>query len=121
MTEISQVEIPATVTLDEIGDDVQEIYLISDAAVYVEEGKGRVCWREIDANNNVYSERFPIEVPKDSYSYRQEMIGLFHALEKALRRFPELEVIRCHCDNQAGIYKVQRSHGFRYGCNPGDP
>ena len=36
------------------------------------------------------------------------MIGLFHALERALKRFPALEVIRCHCDNQAGIYKAQR-------------
>eukprot|EP00956_Cyclotella_meneghiniana_P004434 scaffold5449_cov52-Cyclotella_meneghiniana.AAC.2 len=107
LKEISQIEIPVTVTLDEIGDDVQEMDLISDAAVHVGEGKGGVCWGAINANDNVYIERFPIEVPKDSYSDRQEMIGLFHALERALRRFPALEMIRCNCDNQAGIYKAQ--------------
>eukprot|EP00956_Cyclotella_meneghiniana_P027480 scaffold61621_cov49-Cyclotella_meneghiniana.AAC.1 len=79
----------------------------SDAAVHVEEGKGGVCWRAIDAKDKVYSERFPIEVPRYSYSYRQEMIGLFYALKRALKRFPALEVIRCYCDNQAGIYKAQ--------------
>ena len=124
-------EIPATVTLDETRDDVMEINIISDAAVHVEEGKGRVCWRAIDTNDRVYSERFPIEVEKqDSYSYRQEMIGLFHALERALWRFPALEVIRCHCDYQAGIYNIQgptpdiwpgRGYRPRYGCDSGDP
>eukprot|EP00956_Cyclotella_meneghiniana_P033092 scaffold93176_cov89-Cyclotella_meneghiniana.AAC.1 len=61
LVETPQVDLPATVTLDEIEDDVQEIDLISDAAVHVEEGKGGVCWRAIDANDKVCSERFPIE------------------------------------------------------------
>eukprot|EP00956_Cyclotella_meneghiniana_P023664 scaffold46524_cov44-Cyclotella_meneghiniana.AAC.4 len=56
----------------------------------------------------MYSQRFPVEVEKDSYLYRQELIGLDHALRTVIRKFPNLEQISCHCDNKAGIDKVKQ-------------
>jgi hypothetical protein len=41
-----------------------------------------------------------------SYSYREEMLGIYYGLEHTIANLPKVEVIRCHCDNEAGINKI---------------
>eukprot|EP00956_Cyclotella_meneghiniana_P036605 scaffold127839_cov54-Cyclotella_meneghiniana.AAC.4 len=89
--------------------DTKSIDLISDAAVHVEQEKGALCWRAVDEDERIFSQRFPVEVQRDRYSYRQELIGMFHALKTVIIRFPQLEQIKCHCDNKAGIEKMKQS------------
>eukprot|EP00956_Cyclotella_meneghiniana_P018460 scaffold30735_cov52-Cyclotella_meneghiniana.AAC.7 len=96
------------VVSDTLPADATEIDLVSDAAVHVAQEKGAVCWRAVNEEEQMYSQRFPVEFEKDSYSYRQELIGLYHALRTVIKKFPKLEQIRCHCDNKAGIDKVKQ-------------
>lgn len=97
-----------TVIMDTLPCDTTDIDIISDAAVHVSLGKGAACWRAVDNEERLYSQRFPLEVEKDSYSYRQELIGLYHGLKTSLRKFPSLHSVNCYCDNKAGIDKVKQ-------------
>jgi hypothetical protein len=44
-----------------------------------------------------------------TYSYREELRGLFYGLKTTLNRFPfpNCKVLTCHCDCELGIKKVQ--------------
>ena len=49
-----------------------------------------------------------MEVEKDSYSCRQELIGLYHSLKTSMWKLPSVTEINCYCDNKAGIDKVKQ-------------
>jgi hypothetical protein len=48
----------------------------------------------------------PIEVPHNSYSYRHELIGVYEGLSDMTTRSGRIKRIDCHCDNKAGIDKI---------------
>jgi hypothetical protein len=85
------------------------VIVVSDAAVHVEAEKGAINWHIVDSEGRIRSVSKPLEVHNDSYSYRHELHGIYEGLVDTLETHPEVEVIECHCDNEAGgVLKVQQ-------------
>jgi hypothetical protein len=91
-----------------VGRLVHSVTLVSDAAVHVAASKGAINWHIVDIDHRVRSVSKPLEVHNDSYSYRHELHGIYEGLVDTLDTHPEVEVIECHCDNEAGVLKVQQ-------------
>jgi hypothetical protein len=87
---------------------IDHIDLVSDAAVHVEKEKGAICWHAVTSDNRRLSLNIPIEVSRNSYSYRHELIGIYEGLSELTSRRRQIKRITCHCDNEAGIDKIQR-------------
>jgi ribonuclease HI len=50
----------------------------------------------------------PIEVEQTSYSYRHELIGIYEGLSEILENRKHIRGITCHCDNEAGIVRIEQ-------------
>jgi hypothetical protein len=85
-----------------------ELDVISDAAVHVDQCKAAVSWRIVTTDDTRRVVSIPLEAYKDTYSYRQESVGIYHGLQDTLSRFPNVSAVRYHCDNKAGINKIQQ-------------
>ena len=69
-------------------------------------GEGATTWCAVNQNDDMQSVDRPLEVYNTSYSYREEMLGIYYGLDHIITTLPNVEVIRCHCDNEAGINKI---------------
>jgi hypothetical protein len=49
----------------------------------------------------------PIAVPRKSYLYRHELMGVYEGLSGLLQWHKQREKIVCHCDNETGIEKIK--------------
>jgi hypothetical protein len=87
-------------------DETGPIDIISDASVHVQRREGAVTWCAVNERDRIQSVDRPIEVYDDSYSYRQEMLGVYYGLEHSISTLPKVEEFRSHCDNEAGIKKM---------------
>jgi hypothetical protein len=47
-----------------------------------------------------------MEAYPGTYSYREELQGLYYAMHRILRRFPNCKKVTCHCDCESGIKKI---------------
>jgi hypothetical protein len=100
---------PRVLLSDEIPPEYAgELDVISDAAVHVDQCKAAVSWRIVTPDNTRRAVSMPLEAYKGTYSYRQESVGIYHGLHDTLLRFPNASAIRYHCDNKAGINKIQK-------------
>jgi hypothetical protein len=92
---------------DEIhGLTALHLTIVSDAAVHVAAQKGAINWHIVDDDGRICSASMPLEVHRDSYSYRHELHGIYEGLVDTLSSHPEVESVTCHCDNEAGIDKI---------------
>jgi hypothetical protein len=60
--------------------DIDHIDLVSDAAVHVSKEKGAITWHAVTKDDRRRCMDIPIEVPRNSYSYRHELIGIYEGL-----------------------------------------
>lgn len=87
---------------------IDHIDLVSDASVHLEKEKGAITWHAVTENDEKLSMDIPIEVPRHSYSYRHELVGVYEGLSELVTRHQKIKKIVCHCDNEAGIEKIKR-------------
>lgn len=93
---------------------IAQIDLVSDASVHLEKEKGAITWHAVTSDNRRLSMDIPIEVPRNSYSYRHELVGIYVGLSELVDCPQQIKKRTCHCDNEAGIEKIK--HPVR---NPG--
>ena len=86
---------------------IDHIDLVSDASVHLEKEKGAITWHAVTRNDEKLSMDIPIEVPRHSYSYRHELVGIYEGLSELVTRHQKIKNIVCHCDNEAGIEKIK--------------
>ena len=86
---------------------IERIDVVSDASVHTEKEKGAITWQAVTEDDRRLSMDIPIEVPRHSYSYRHELMGIYEGLSGLLQRRKDIKKITCHCDNEAGIEKVK--------------
>jgi hypothetical protein len=79
---------------------IDHIDLVSDAAVHVAKEKGAITWHAVTEDNRRLSMDIPIEVNRNSYSYRHELIGVHKGLSEMLLKCRRIRKITCHCDNE---------------------
>jgi hypothetical protein len=85
------------ITRDDLPNDlIDHIDLVSDAAVHVEKEKGAICWHAVTSDNRRLSFNIPIEVSRQSYSYRHELIGIYEGLSEMMSRRRGVKRITCH-------------------------
>jgi hypothetical protein len=82
--------------------------LVSDASVHLEQEKGAITWHAVTEDDRRLSMDIPIEVPRHSYSYCHELVGIYEGLSELVSRPQVIKKIICHCDNQAGIDKIKK-------------
>jgi hypothetical protein len=88
-------------------DEAGPIDIISDASVHVQRQEGAATWCAVNANDHMQSVDRPLEVYNASYSYQEEMLGIYYGLEHSISSLPKVEEFRCHCNNEAGIEKMK--------------
>jgi hypothetical protein len=64
-------------------------------------------WHAVTKDDRRRCMDIPIEVPRNSYSYCHELIGVYEGLADMTARPGKIKKIDCHCDNKAGIDKIQ--------------
>jgi hypothetical protein len=100
---------PRIIACDDISPEYSgALDVISDAAVHVDKCKAAVSWRIVTPANKRRVVCMPLEAYKDTYSYRQESVGIYHGLADTISQFSKVSAIRYHCDNKAGIDKIQK-------------
>jgi hypothetical protein len=97
--EVTKMQIPYDRVIDHLD-------LVSDAAVYVEQSVGAAAWRAILEDDSTYSARITLDVNSDSYSYREELMGIYFAIRDILIRLPKIRKVTCHCDSKSAIDKI---------------
>jgi hypothetical protein len=96
------------VTRDDLPEGpIDHIDLVSDASVHLDKEKGAITWHAVTTDNKRLSMDIPIAVPRNSYSYRHELMGIYEGLSGLLQRRKLIKKIDCHCDNEAGIEKIK--------------
>jgi hypothetical protein len=63
---------------------IDHIDLVSDASVHLEKEKGAITWHAVTNDDRRLSMDIPIEVPRHSYSYRHELLGIYEGLSELL-------------------------------------
>jgi hypothetical protein len=103
-------KVPRVIESDDIPSNYDgELDVISDAAVHVDKCKLAVSWRIVTPGDIRRVVSMPLEAYKNTYSYRQESVGIYQGLNDALDKFPNASTVRYHCDNKAGINKINKS------------
>lgn len=98
---------PRVIECDDIPPNYDgELDVISDAAVHVDRCKSAVSWRIVTSDDARRAVSMPLEAYKNTYSYHQESVGIYHGLHDALTRFPNATTVQYRCDNKAGIHKI---------------
>jgi hypothetical protein len=87
---------------------IEHVDLVSDAAVHVEKEKGAITWHAVTKDKKRLSMDVPIEVDHNSYSYRHKLIGIYEGLSEILENRKRIRSVTCHCDNEAGIGRIQK-------------
>jgi hypothetical protein len=86
---------------------VEKLDLVSDASVFVENCKAAVAFQVRNEDDDRFFASIPMEAYPGTYSYREELRGLFYGLQTTLRRFPNCKELICHCDCESGIKKIR--------------
>jgi hypothetical protein len=50
----------------------------------------------------------PLKMKDVSYSYREELLGIYHGIEDTLSRFKKVTALTGHCDCEAAIEKIKQ-------------
>jgi hypothetical protein len=87
--------------------DADNLNVMSDAAVHVEQAAGAAAWQILLEDGRKYSARITLDVYQDSYSYREELMGIYNRLRDVLRRFPRVKAITFHCDCKSAIDRLR--------------
>jgi hypothetical protein len=97
------------VICDQIPRDVEldHIDLVSDASVHVARCKSAVAFQARDAEHRRFLATLLMEAYPGTYSYCEELRGLYQAMKRTLTRFPNCKKVTCHCDCESGIKKIQ--------------
>jgi hypothetical protein len=61
---------------------IEKLDLVSDASVHLEQEKGAITWHAVTEDDRRLSMDIPIEVPRHSYSYRHELVGIYEGLSE---------------------------------------
>ena len=72
-------------------DEEGPIDITSDASVHVQRKQGAATWCAVTANDKIQSVDRPLEVYDASYSYREEMLGIYYGLEQSMRTLPRVK------------------------------
>jgi hypothetical protein len=86
---------------------MDKLDLVSDASVFVENCKAAVAFQVRNEDDDRFFASIPMEAYPGTYSYREELRGLFYRLQTTLRRFPNCKELTCHCDCESGIKKIR--------------
>ena len=90
--------------------DYDRLDLITDAAVHVTRKKSAIAWQVLGPEPDLRKSRnaMPLQMKDVSYSYREELLGIYHGLKDTLCRFTKVIAITCHCDCEAAIEKIKQ-------------
>jgi hypothetical protein len=85
---------------------VEELDLVSDASVFVDRCKAAVAFQIQNEAEERFFASIPMEAYPGTYSYREELRGLFLGLKLSIAKFPTCKTLTCHCDCESGIRKL---------------
>jgi hypothetical protein len=90
--------------------DYDRLDLITDAAVHVTRKKSAIAWQVLGPEPDLRKSRnaMPLQMKDVSYSYREELLGIYHGLKDTLRQFTKVIALTCHCDCEAAIEKIKQ-------------
>jgi hypothetical protein len=90
--------------------EYDQLDLITDAAVHVNRSKSAIAWQILGPAPELHKSRnaMPLQMKDVSYSYREELLGVYHGLKDTLSRFKNVSALTCHCDHEAAIEKIKQ-------------
>ena len=104
---ITTEEISPKIIQDDLPVDYTDhVDLVSDAAVHTDTCKGAICWHAVSSSDERLSASRPVRITETSYSYREELVGIYDGIKYTNDHRPLITDYTCHCDNEAGINKL---------------
>jgi hypothetical protein len=90
--------------------EYDRIELVTDAAVHVHRKKSAIAWQILGPEPDLKKSRnaMSLQMKDVSYSYREELLGIYHGLQDTISRFKRVIALTCHCDCEAAIEKIKQ-------------